>query len=221
MSISVLVHDTRLSGRTPLSSSAMVTFEVGEDTPLQDFFNRCRSISYENGGISTLYIMAHGVTMEFGGTIGGGYGIIFCREFIQRDNVDQFALLARKVENIVLLVCSAAATSFDIHHVDLSHPELSRTFHGDGNELCQQMAIRAQATVTAATEIQAYSTEEHCSTFAGYEFACEEGVIDFGDWEGTIVTYDPHGNIIDERTFPSAWRDSSGRVHGPGTDPGP
>ncbi len=215
MSVNVIVHDTRLEGRTPASSSSFVNFDVGEDTPLQDFLNRCRSIAYERSGISTLYIMAHGVEIPFGDHVGGGYGIMFCQEFIHLDNVEQFALLADKVEHIVLLVCSAAAVSFDISHVDIVRPELSRTFHGDGNELCRQMAIYAQAPVTAAREVQAYSSPEHCTTFAGYELFCSSGIIDFGDWEGSVVQYDALGNITAEWTNPSAWRDSEGTVHDP------
>jgi hypothetical protein len=215
MSTRVMVHDTRLDGRTPLPSSGFMTFEVGDDTPLSDFFNRCRSIAYENDGISTLYIMAHGAEMTFAGETGGGYGIIFCREYITYDNVENFALLADKVDEIVLLVCAAAATSTDIHVVDMQHPELARTFHGDGNELCRQMAIHAQARVTAAREIQAYASDEHCTTFSGYELYCQPGFIDFGDWEGSVVTYDENGNIVGEWTNPSAWRDAHGVVHDP------
>ncbi|HMJ07456.1 MAG TPA: hypothetical protein VK468_00530 [Pyrinomonadaceae bacterium] len=219
MSINVIVHDTRLDGRTPLSSSSFVNFDVGEDTPLREFFEHCSSIAAAHGGISTLYLMAHGAEMEFAGRVGGGYGIIFCREFIQMDNVAQFTALLDKVEQIVLLVCAAAGTSVDFRRVDVARPELSRTFHGDGNELCRQMAISAHVPVTAAREIQAYSSDESCSTFAGHELFCTSGFIDFGDWEGSVVRFSPNGDIVAQWTNPSAWRDSDGVIHDPRIDP--
>ena len=221
MSVNVIAHDTRLEGRTPLSTSGFVNFEVSDDTSLAEFFERCSSIAEGHGGISTLYIMAHGAEMEFAGHVGGGYGIIFCRDYIRHDNVEGFSALAGKVEEIVLLVCAAAAVSVDFRRVDIARPELSRTFHGDGNALCRQMAISAAAPVTAAREIQAYSTDQHCTTFAGYELYCSSGFIDFGDWEGTVVRYDANGNLIGEWTNPSAWRDDSGIIHDPRIEPRP
>lgn len=219
MSINVIVHDTRLPGRTPLSTSSFANFEVSESTPLSDFFGECETIAEAHGGIATLYIMAHGAEMEFAGHIGGGYGVMFCREFITLDNVGSFERLADKVEQIVLLVCSAAAVSVDITHVDIERPDRSRTFHGDGNELCRQMAINARVPVTAAREVQAYVSDERCITFAGYELLCSSGFIDFGDWEGTVVQYDANGNITAQWTNPSAWRDSAGVLHDPRLEP--
>lgn len=221
MSATVIVHDTRLHGRTPPAGGGFINFDVGEDTPIDDFFNRCRSIAVENDGISTLYIMAHGAEMEFAGHVGGGYGIVFCQEYITADNVERFALLADKVERIVLLVCAAAAVSVDFRRIDVTGRELSQTFHGDGNEMCRQMAIHAQAEVTAAREVQAYLDDGECYQLAGHELFCTTGTIDFGDWEGTVVTYDAQGNIIEQWTNASAWRDTGGQLHDPRLEPRP
>lgn len=198
MPVNVIAHDTRLEGRTPASTSGTITFEVGGETPISDFFDRVIEISDNHGGVQTLYIMAHGVIVTGEDTS----AIQLCREFISYRNVHLFGQLNEKVERIVLFVCHASETSM--------------TAHGEGDELCRQMAIQAQAEVTAAREVQAYSRMEHCILFF-----CEESAIDFGDWEGTVIVYDRNGNIIAQFNNPSAWRDDEDILHDPRREPDP
>ena len=198
MSVNVIAHDTRLEGRTPASTSGTITFEVGGDTPISDFFDRVVRYSDTNGGVQTLYLMAHGDYIIEEDTS----AIRFCREYISYRNIHLFGQLRDKVQRIILYVCHAS--------------EDSMTAHGDGDELCRQMAMQAQTEVTAAREVQAYSTDTHCGLFS-----CEEAAIDFGEWEGTVIVYDRNGNIIAQHHNPRAWRDSSGILHDPRreTDP--
>lgn len=215
MSVNVIVHDTRLEGNTPPCSVSCVSFSVGEETPIQDFFSRCRSIAVENDGIGDLNIMAHGVELMFAGVnLGGGYGIMFCREYITVDNAGLFALLADRVRHINLFVCAAAAVSPDVNHVDVRHPESAGVWHGDGNEMCRQIAIHAQCSLTASTEIQAFSPSDTTRSLFGIDLYSTGG-IDFGEWEGPVLTYDSSGNIIDRQINPSAWRTPDGDVHDP------
>jgi len=192
MPINVIAHDTRLEGRTPVSMGSTISFEVGEETPLSDFFDRLVHIADENHGIETLHILAHGVTVVSEDTT----AIMLCHEFISYRTVHQFSRLRDKVERIVLFVCHAAETSV--------------TRHGDGDELCRQIAITANAEVTAAREDQAYSQSESCTLMF-----CEESAIEFGDWEGPIVVYGRDGNIIAEFQNPSVWRGPDGELHDP------
>lgn len=198
MSINVIAHDTRLEGRTPLSTGGSVNFDVNGETPISDFFDRVLSISDEHGGVQTLYIMAHGVEVTAADT----HAIQFCREFISYQTVDQFERLRDKVERIVLFVCAAAETTLSTH--------------GDGDELCRQIAFLAHVEVTAAREVQAYNVTEHCGLFS-----CEEAALEFGEWEGTVVVYDASGNLISGFHNPSIWRDADGAVHDPRSDPDP
>ena len=216
MSINVVAHDLRLEGRTPAITSSSLSFEVDEDTPIQHFFDRCRSIAYENDGIDILSIMAHGLELRFAGEVmGGGYGIQFCRELIRLDNIDLFALLADKVRHIDLHVCFAAAVSPDVHHADIRHPETDGVWSGDGNELCRQMAIRAQASVTASTDLQAFGEAEGAGPPVFGHSLYTFGDMHFDEWEGTVLTYNSSGEIIDRRVFPTAWRTSDEEVHDP------
>lgn len=220
MSVSIVVHDKRLEGRTPVSTPGFMSLDVNEGTPLEYFFDRCRSISEAQRGISTLYIMTHGAKSASAGESDEDSGIILCQEFVHLGNVDRFAAMAGIVEHIVLLIFLPAATSFDIHLLETAGPKLSSTFHG-GDELSRQMAIHANARVTAARETQLYAAEEHCTTFAGNEIYCEAGFVDFGEWEGTIIQYDAKGNLLAEWTNPSAWRDSQGVLRDPRLEPRP
>lgn len=221
MAINVIVHDTRLIGRTPSVTSSALSFEVDEDTPLQRFFDRCRAIAVENDGIDILSIMAHGVELRFGGEVlGGGYGIMFCHEYITLQNVELFALLAEKVRHIDLYVCFAAAVSPDVHHVDLRHPGSDGVWSGDGNEMCRQMAIHAHASVTASADLQAYREADEDHQLAGISLFTV-GDMAFGEWEGTVLTYNSSGEIIDRRVYPTAWRTPDGVVHDPRTETRP
>ncbi len=209
MSVSIVVNDARLEGRTPLSSPSLMSLDVDEATPLDYFLNRCRSLANEQGGISTLYIITSTAETGFAGDSSEGT-IIFCQETVHTGNVSRFAALAGHVEEIVLIICARAATSFDIEAMRIGDPEMSTIFHGDGDELCRQMAIHAKAKVTGAREARSSVAEEHSTTFAGSEVYCEAGIVDFGEWEGTIVQYDADGRLFEEWTNSSPWRDSRG-----------
>lgn len=198
MPVNVVVHDTRLEGRTPASTSGTIAFDVNDSTPLGDFFDRVVQISDNHSGVRTLYIMAHGVHVVSEDTT----AIQFCREYISHRTVHLFDRLKEKIERIVLFVCHASETSM--------------TTRGDGDEMCRQMAMLAEVEVVAAREVQAYTRIEQCTLFS-----CEETAIEFGEWEGTVVVYDRTGNIIAEYSNPSAWRDDEGGLHDPRFEPNP
>ncbi len=192
MPIDVIAHDTRLEGRTPAATSSATAVEVSEDTELSEFFDQVISIADNHGGLGTLSIMAHGVTVTGDDTT----AIMFCRDLISFRTVHQFERLRDKVDRIVLFACHAA--------------ESGMTRHGDGDELCRHIAMHAHAEVTAAREDQAYASSQDCFlTF------CDESALEFGEWEGPVVVYSRDGNIISEFQNPSIWRDSDGAVHDP------
>lgn len=198
MPVNVLVHDTRLEGRTPVSTAATIAFEVGDDTPISEFFERLVRIADENGGIGVLYMMAHGVKVLDVDTT----AILFCHELISFRNVHLFQQLRDKVDRIVMFACHTAETSM--------------TRHGDGDELCRHIAMNAHAEVTAAREVQTYSRLERCTLIF-----CDESPIEYGEWEGPVVVYGRDGNIITEFQNPSVWYDTDGDVHDPRLEPRP
>ncbi len=192
MPVTVIAHDERLEGRSPVGSASTIVIDVNEETPIADFFDRIVEIFNSNGLIDRLYIMAHGVLVTSEDTS----AIMFCREFISYRTVDQFSRLRDKVDRIILFVCHAA--------------ESTMTRHGDGDELCRQIALNAHAEVTAAREEQAYSQTETC-----HVLFCEESAIEFGEWEGPVVVYGRDGNILAEFQNPSVVRGPNGELFDP------
>lgn len=194
MPASVIAHDRRLAGRSPTASGSTIVLDVGEETPLSEFFDRLDEIADASGRIECLYIMAHGVYVPLEDTT----AIMFCRDFISYRTVNQFSRLRDKIDRIVLFVCHAAETSM--------------TSHGDGDELCRQIALISGAEVTAAREEQAYTSAESCTLMF-----CEESAIEFGEWEGPIVVYGRDGTIIAEYQNPSVWHGPDGEIFDPRT----
>ncbi len=198
MPIDILAHDTRLAGRTPATTSGRISFEVGESTPIADFFARVLGLADQHGGIGRLFLMCHGVRVLREDTT----ALQFCRELISYRNVHLFQSLSGRVDRIILFACHAA--------------EISMTRGGDGDELCRRMARNAQVELTAAREDQTYYREEHCRLFF-----CEETAIDYGDWEGEVVVYGRDGNVIATFSNPSPWYDERGTIHDPRLEPRP
>jgi len=200
MSVNVVAHDTRLEGATPISTSSTITIEVDDSTHIEEFFDRVVGIADEHGGIGTLYLMCHGVTVLDADTT----ALLFCHELIAYTTVHHFRRLRDKVDRIVIFACHAAETTM--------------TRHGDGDELCRQIALNASAEVTAAREDQTYSHPSRCAFGV---FCYEEGAVEYGEWEGPIVVYGRDGNIIAEYQNPSVWHDSDGVIHDPRLEPQP
>jgi hypothetical protein len=219
MAKKVTVYDTRLEGRTPLGSTSFISLKVNEGLPLNEFFDQIQFIAQQNNGISTLFLMTQIVTSGLGGA--GDAGLLFCKEGVHVDNVQQFARLIGWVDHIVIFQCADAPNEFDVEHADVIHPELSKTFHGDGDDVCKSIAVYSGIKVTVVRESLAYVANENLTTYSGYELYCESGAIDYSDWEGSVISFDENGNILDEITNPMSWRDSHGLIHDPRLEPEP
>lgn len=219
MAVKVTVYDTRLEGRTPLGSTSFLSLKVNEGTPLNEFFDQIRKIGQANNGISRLFLMTQVATSGLGGS--GDAGLLFCGEGIHNDNVQQFARLTGLVDEIILFQCVDAPTEFEVEHADVIHPELSKTFHGDGDDICRAIAVYSGIRVTVVRESRAYVPDTHSTVYSGYELYCEMGAIDFSDWEGSIITFDEYGNIMNEITNPMTWRNAQGIIHDPRLEPEP
>lgn len=100
----------------------------------------------------------------------GGLGMWFCQENLSLDTVRHFGVWRGKVKKIDLLGCGVAYIT----------PGLEGEI-GDGNLLCMKLAQVTQAYVRASTTEQLYNFR---------------GPIDFGPWEGTVLTYEPSGAVV-------------------------
>jgi hypothetical protein len=167
----MIVWDQRLKGGVP-GGSGINTFCVDGTTPLGGMLTWIGAFSDSSGGIDELRILAHGFENASGE---GGYGIQLGNEGIEPWNVQRWSALAGKISNIILFSCGAARIATG-----------SGGGFGDGNVLCSRLAFYTQSYVVASTATQLYSGP-------GYVW---DSTIDFGDWEGTVLTYGPTGAVV-------------------------
>jgi hypothetical protein len=175
--ITAVIRDVRLAGEKPKGDEVL---EVDQNTPLTWPVQWLVSLSDSKKGDVFLKIMAHG-----GGNSGaprnvvsqGGFGIMFCREWIQVDTLWMLNPLRDKLKGVDLLSCGAAYIT----------PGFEGK-HGDGNFLCYRMAQTLRTTVRASTATQSYQ--------AHGKWTDSHDPMDFGGWEGTVFTYDKTGAVI-------------------------
>ena len=83
------------------------------------------------------------------------------------------------------------------------------------------MSVYSKTKVTVVREAREYVADDNLTTYSGYELYCEAGAIDFSDWEGSIISFDENGNVLDEITNPMSWRNSHGLIRDPRLEPEP
>jgi hypothetical protein len=174
-----VIRDVRLAGEKPKGDKVL---EVDQNTPLNWPVLWLSDISKDNGGDVYLKIMAHGIETK---TSQGGYGIWFCKEGINLTTLEQLKPLFGKVKKIDLLACGAAYITPGCEGKE-----------GDGNLLCYRLAQVTGAYVRASTATQLY-------TVSG-DWAWSHDPLDFGPWEGTVLTYGPTGGVVKVEHAPSS-----------------
>ena len=179
----LIIRDVRLEGGKPRGNKVL---EVDANTPIDWPVAWTKSKSEAYGGDVYLRIAAHGyepaVTNHLPLATGsqtivesirysqGGGGVMFCREDITLRTLNRFGQLHGLLKGIDLLACGAAY--------------ITRGYEGregDGNMLCYRLAQITGTYVRASTATQFYYGQP---------------AIDFGEWEGTVLTYGPTGAVV-------------------------
>lgn len=181
----LIVRDVRLLGGKPVGKDVL---EVDERTPIDWPVAWIKSKSESSGYKGNVYlrIAAHGYDTKMSGPplwgeirrgiptptstwSQGGSGLQFCKENLRLATLPRFAALRGLLKGIDLLACGAAYITPGFEGKD-----------GDGNVLCSRLAQITQSYVRASTATQMY-----------YGLPA----IDFGEWEGTVITYGPSGAV--------------------------
>lgn len=178
------VRDVRLEGSKPVGSEVL---EVDANTPIiwpiSWILQRAKLY---NSSYVRLKILAHGyetpltpalplatgfsTTFEpVEGNSQGGYGIQFCNEGLNLNTIGMFKMLFEWLDWTDIYSCGAA-------YITPGH----EGHFGDGNILCSRLAQTLGCPVRASTATQYYDPKD----------------TDFGQWEGTVLTYGPKGNVI-------------------------
>jgi hypothetical protein len=140
VAIDMLIHDTRLAGKTP--SLAENQWDLNETTPIMHIVGWTSEVAKGAGGLRKLIIMAHGFAA--GGY--GGYGIQLGKEGLTLNTVDGFARLNGQIKSIILYSCAVADTAPG-----------NRMTGSDGNLLCSRLAARTGSYVIASSAFQIYT----------------------------------------------------------------
>ena len=179
----IIVHDERLEGDSP--TGAFTVVRVGQSTPLSRMVTRVRNSSVAHGTDVRLKIFAHGIYQDPARHETGGYGIQICAEGLNLNTVDQLRPLNGHISyGIDIYSCGAANTA----------PWQVGT-NGDGWLLCSRIARITGATVRAALLPQWYV---HFGGLAGL-FRMP---VNFGGWEGRVLTFDARGQQVDSQMSP-------------------
>jgi hypothetical protein len=171
----IIVHDKRLEGVSPKTNDGRVVLNVDQNTSLDGVLTLLAFFGKNNKGYGKITIMAHG--FEDGKTHRGGLGMQLGKENLGLHNVQKWNALKGKVREIILLSCSVAGVQVG---------KSNKPQEGNGIYFCAQLAFYSGATVTASMNTQYYNSGK------GIIWDSE---IDFGEWEGVVLTFSPDGKM--------------------------
>lgn len=181
MGRTMILHDTRLEGRTPLNYNYV--FLVNGNRSVASIISGVASHARSCGGLDMLHIFCHGYEGDLNlservctGVERGGFGLHLGREGLGFHNVQQTTRWNGLIQNIVVFACAPADTA----------PGNEGT-RGDGQRLCGELALYSGAAVIAARDTQYYN--ERTARYSGGRSV--GNTIDFGAWEGPVYRFDP------------------------------
>jgi hypothetical protein len=191
----LIIRDVRLKGSRPGWSEFI---EIDENTPLSwpIAWARQKASDY-NYAYVRLRILAHGFgvwqqpALTIQDPLGnlppyftdpsdasqGGGGILFGKDNLWLTNINLLGPLRGWFDWVDLCCCGMAYIT----------PGFEGKI-GDGNVFCSRLAQILQAPVRASTATQYYALNG----------------VDFGAWEGTVITYGPGGNVIKVQNSPAS-----------------
>lgn len=185
----LIIRDVRLEGAKPKGNEVL---EVDEDTPIKwpvawlmerakvhhSSYVWVRILAHGSG--SPYLPLATGFSSRRESTDAfsqGGAGLQFCKEGLNVETIGAFKQLNGWLDWFDIYSCGTA-------FITPGHEGRS----GDGNILCSRLAQYMQVPVRASTATQYY----------------DAATMDFGEWEGTVLTYGPKGNVIKVENSPKS-----------------
>lgn len=201
--IDVIGYDAGATGGSQLPVHGAVLLEIGEETRLADFVAECIESSQRFGNISRLIIVAFGGETNTDSGPGNdvvGLRVFFGRDYIQLDTVAEFAPLAEKVEEILIVVMLKPDAELQIQNEDAGVEALADSFQGEGIELGRQIARTARCPVTILRPRRTRKDREAFDRFTGYDVFAGHWTTDPLQYDGQVVRFDQTGTLISEFT---------------------
>jgi len=182
---SMVVHDRRLTGGTPLYDT--VVLQVGANRPVREIIDVVARRARERRRLNRLHILCHGFEAMWNFSdqmcmpvAHGGFGLQLGREGLNLFNVGLTRAWRGLVDLIVLFACAPADTA-----------SYNRGTWGDGRRFVGELALHSGTRVIAARDTQRYDPN---------------GVIDFDAWEGPVFEFSPDNPEGVRITDPSRYR---------------
>jgi hypothetical protein len=180
MAASMIIHDLRLHGATPLNYNYVM--ETNANITIDYVVGRVAHFGRMQK-LTGLHIFCHGFEADWNltakmcmPTAHGGFGLQLCKEGLTLLNVSKVAAWKGLVQRIVLFACAPADTA----------PGNAGTY-GDGKRFCGELALWSDAEVIAARDTQYY--DRTTATYSGGRSVAN--TIEFGAWEGPVYKFTP------------------------------
>lgn len=176
---SMIVHDTRLHGHTPLNYNYVLVVNQGKS--IGHIISTVASSARRSGRLALLHIMCHGyeANWNLGQQIcvpraAGGFGLQLGAEGLSLENVSRTSIWKGLINRIVVFACAPADTMRG-----------NEGTAGDGRRFCGELALWSGAEVIAARDTQYYN-----NVSAHYSRGrVVNDTIDFGGWEGPVYSF--------------------------------
>jgi len=189
----MIVHDRRLGGATPLNYNYVKV--VGPGVSIASVIG---SVAHYGASkpLDALHILCHGyeshVNLADQSSVPdavGGFGLQLCTEGLTLYNATLTARWRGRVNRIVVFACAPADTGRG-----------NEGTGGDGRRLCGELALWSNAEVIAARDTQYYDTVP--ARYPGNRTV--GNTIDFGAWEGPVYSFTPDvpgGTVINPAAY--------------------
>ncbi len=180
MPSSMIVHDMRLNGATPLNYNYVL--QVNAKTGIDHVVSTVAQYGRIQK-LAGLHLFCHGFEADWNlaaqmcmPTAHGGFGLQLCKEGLTLFNVSKTAAWKGLIQQIVLFACAPADTGAG-----------NAGTYGDGKRFCGELALWSNAEVIAARDTQYYDLSK--AKYSGGRSVAN--TIDFGAWEGPVYKFTP------------------------------
>lgn len=190
---SMIVHDIRLQGSTPLNYNYVM--RVSEHYSI-DTVIATVAMYGAHRPLDVLHIFCHGYEADWDlghqmstGIEVGGFGLELCREGLSLHNASKTSRWKGKVNKVVIFSCAAAATG--VGNIGTE---------ADGKRFMGEIALWSGAEVVGSTSTQYFHRVR--ASYSGKRTV--DNTIDFGAWEQPVFSFtpqEPNGRPINPGSY--------------------
>ncbi|MDR3374679.1 MAG: hypothetical protein P4L98_13210 [Ancalomicrobiaceae bacterium] len=193
---SMIVHDIRLEGSTPLNYNYVMRVSAHHSI---DMVMATVAMYGAHRPLDVLHIFCHGYEADWDlhnqastGVEVGGFGLELCKEGLSLRNATKTARWKGRVKRIVIFSCAASATGVG-----------NDGTVADGRRFLGEIALWSGAEVVGSSSTQYFHRVR--ASYAGNRIV--DNTIDFGAWEQPVFSFtpaEPNGRVINPGNYDMA-----------------